>query len=734
MTSRAHDARPAQAQRCVFLECGGGDAPPRVFSHAPRSPRSPARNVISRTHSIPERAIESRSIRPRAPDGHASDPFLPSARIPDAGAKASPPAGRPGSSAHAPHTHPAPPAGLVEAVRSRYPQWADLSVDSVRAARQHPLPWLLKQIEDIYDARYAHDVAELEAMAGADPDELDDEAMATLPFPAFVKNWCGRQYGVRALAEKAAWEVMCNAEAARSAGQHASVDVFCAFCNRGYDDEELLFFLYCRQTLLAECAKAVKPAEGGKSDAGRRYVLGAATVSSAPSVTMNETSAQHVTRMVFGSGAGGRGMLYQAVLQLIGEYFDEKREAMREERKRELAASRRASQRRGSKAGANPPPSPPKPREATMDAYYYLKLMLSAYRDTRPERDGSEASEGGADGLEFGKLGFDDPDDADRADDETFEEDPGHFDDDAPLDPKPEESAERSRERRRGASGDRARREEAVFLSRDVSATGLTRVGDGDGDGDGDAPYSPGGRVGTSPSKSQASRVSSGSRGSPPRPPPANPGAPPRAPPSPVPPLDPRGASVRLVRRAITDSCSKYCDVLLQVAQDLAPEVLAELKRKAVLSLDGRSQALFSGALAAAFGSDLGPGSPGGDAATKVAGREPDVVAAVAKSLTALLRDSRASGSGVGGDQESGEKKKTGSGEAREIARVVLASRTIRSHVEPMLASLLSELDDEEEAYGESDDGESGEEVEGTDEGGVGGGGDERGDEVSTEA
>jgi hypothetical protein len=186
---------------------------------------------------------------------------------------------------------------------------------------------------------------------------------------------------------------------------------------------------------------------------------------------------------------------------------------------------------------------------------------------------------------------------------------------------------------------------------------------------------------------------------------------------------------VRLVRRAITDSCSKYCDVLLQVAQDLAPEVLAELKRKAVLSLDGRSQALFSGALAAAFGSDLDLGSPGGDAATKVAGREPDVVAAVAKSLTALLRDSRAS------DQESGEKKKTGSGEAREIARVVLASRTIRSHVEPMLASLLSELDEEEDAY-ESEDGASGSEAEGTGEGGpLGGGGDESGDEgESTEA
>ena len=45
-----------------------------------------------------------------------------------------------------------------------------------------------------------------------------------------------------------------------------------------------------------------------------------------------------------------------------------------------------------------------------------------------------------------------------------------------------------------------------------------------------------------------------------------------------------------------------------------------------------------------------------------------------------------------------------------------------------MLASLLSELDDDEEAY-ESEDGASGEEVEGTGTGAVGGGGDESGDE-----
>ena len=576
------------------------------------------------------------------------------------GAKRSPPNARPRAS-HAVHTHPAPPAPLVDAVRSRYPLWADLSVESVRAARQHPLPWLLKQIEDIYDARYAHDVCELEAMAGADEDELDD-AFRARPFPEFVKNWCGRIYGVKALAEKAAWEVMCNAEAARSAGQHASVDVFCAFCNRGYDDEELLFFLYCRQTVLMECAKKVKPA--GKGDAQRRFILGATTVSSAHSVTLDEQSSQHVTRLIFGSGAGGRGMLYQAVLQLIGEYFKEQRDAIRENRALELLEKSRSKKQASHK--------PAKVPEATMEAYYYLKLMLSAYRDTRPDRDGSEiADEDNAHKLADLSVAYNDPLGFNNhaVSDVTFDE---------------EDDEDVMYEQQQSAQRDRARREEAVFASRDISVVPSRGVDD-----EVEVRFGAGGRVESSPAKSNASGISQGSQRSPAK---SSESAPARAPPSPVPPLDPRGSSVRLVRRAITDSCSKYCDVLLQVAQDLPEGTLAELKQRAVLSLDGRSQALFSGALAAAFGSDLGgSGSLGADAAVKIAGRELDVVAAVAKSVTALLRETRQG-------ESSG---KTGGGEAREIARVVLASRTIRSHVEPMLATLLSDLDEGEEEYDE---------------------------------
>ena len=114
------------------------------------------------------------------------------------------------------------------------------------------------------------------------------------------------------------------------------------------------------------------------------------------------------------------------MLQLIGEYFDETREAMREARRRDSAASRRASvsasRRRASRTGATESAAtPPDPRDATMEAYYYLKLMLSAYRDTRPDRDGSEASDGGGESfvrqksLEYGDAGLGDPRDPDRA-------------------------------------------------------------------------------------------------------------------------------------------------------------------------------------------------------------------------------------------------------------------------------------------------------------------------------
>ena len=111
---------------------------------------------------------------------------------------------------------------------------------------------------------------------------------------------------------------MCNAEAARSAGLHASVDLFCAFCNLGYDDEELMFFLYVRQTLLMECARGLGGSDSSvKSDAARRFHAGAPTPRRRAERRLTERAARDVTRRVFGGAASG-GMLYQAVSQLVG--------------------------------------------------------------------------------------------------------------------------------------------------------------------------------------------------------------------------------------------------------------------------------------------------------------------------------------------------------------------------------------------------------------------------------
>jgi hypothetical protein len=54
----------------------------------------------------------------------------------------------------------------------------------------------------MYDSRYAHDVAELEYIAGeeGDPECDPSELMGAHPFPEYVVSYCGRQYGVKTLA------------------------------------------------------------------------------------------------------------------------------------------------------------------------------------------------------------------------------------------------------------------------------------------------------------------------------------------------------------------------------------------------------------------------------------------------------------------------------------------------------------------------------------------------------
>jgi hypothetical protein len=139
-----------------------------------------------------------------------------------------------------------------------------------------------------------------------------------------VLAWASARWGVRQLVERGVWELAANAEAARAAGVHASPVLFCAFCDGGFDADELQFFLYCRQTLLLLLGP------------------GAAFL---PSAALTRRQADAALRALFGPRAAG-SVMHAALAHLCADFFA---------------------------------------RRASLEAFTFLKMLLAAYHDSRPQ-------------------------------------------------------------------------------------------------------------------------------------------------------------------------------------------------------------------------------------------------------------------------------------------------------------------------------------------------------------
>ena len=166
------------------------------------------------------------------------------------------PSRAPGTPVQAP-----PPLALRVALRERYAgTFVDTLKDSnAKHARERPVDWLEREIEACYDARLEEDVRTLRSLlnettatsSGAvegdssasvvNGEEAEEESQS---FSDGGEYW-GRAFGVKALIEKHLWEVVSNAEAARKSKKSECAELFCAFLRRSYDEEALLFFLYC---------------------------------------------------------------------------------------------------------------------------------------------------------------------------------------------------------------------------------------------------------------------------------------------------------------------------------------------------------------------------------------------------------------------------------------------------------------------------------------------------------
>lgn len=320
---------------------------------------------------------------------------------------------------------PPPPLALRSALRERY---AGSFVERLRdenaaRARERSLDWLEREIEACYDARYVEDAKSLRGLLGengevsnvglnsavrstdgeergeeverretrtpsaseeasreqektpttrgADVEDDDDEAQS---FSDFVFEYWGRTFGVRNLVEKHLWEVICNAEAARKAKRSDCAELFCAFIQRSYDEEALLFFLYCRKWLKHECASMARRGErvfaketvsahskvAGQVDSGLHVC----------DVALDERQTLCIVRSIFSGGSDApkkdTTFLHATIKAMVEDAFSSNAEASW------------ASQRNGVGSDHNGKSG------VLMDGYRLLKMLLSVFFDTKP--------------------------------------------------------------------------------------------------------------------------------------------------------------------------------------------------------------------------------------------------------------------------------------------------------------------------------------------------------------
>jgi hypothetical protein len=175
---------------------------------------------------------------------------------------------------------------------------------------------------------------------------------------------------VKALVEKHAWEVMCNAEAARRARASERAALFCAFARGTYDDEAIAFFLYCRAWLRREVAAMATRGERTTRETGE-------DATRARDAALDARQATTVVRSIFQGCAeeGARAdasFLHATVRAMIEDAFGAD------------ATASWATRRDGEDASTAT-------ATARVDGYRLLKMLLSVFVDTTPPADADAA-------------------------------------------------------------------------------------------------------------------------------------------------------------------------------------------------------------------------------------------------------------------------------------------------------------------------------------------------------
>eukprot|EP00753_Platysulcus_tardus_P015520 PLAT5035.9.p1 GENE.PLAT5035.9~~PLAT5035.9.p1 ORF type:complete len:721 (+),score=335.59 PLAT5035.9:72-2165(+) len=134
-----------------------------------------------------------------------------------------------------------------------YPTFSSLiSQREALKPRKRPLSWVMRLVEEVYDARYAYDTADLREGGGDGGGGGGDGSRERLSqlFPVYVVDHFSKKFGLRSIVDQQCWDLLYNVHAMRK--DTLQIEVFARFLQEYYDPDDLLFFLYVRSCIQKE--------------------------------------------------------------------------------------------------------------------------------------------------------------------------------------------------------------------------------------------------------------------------------------------------------------------------------------------------------------------------------------------------------------------------------------------------------------------------------------------------
>lgn len=180
-----------------------------------------------------------------------------------------------------------------------YPRFTSLIAfqHDIIKPKLRPLSWIMKILEDIYDARFIHEKHEIEREEDAPAIDL-----ILAIFPVFVVRRLGTNIGLKSLVDQTCWDLLYSLHIYRR--DYLELEIFGRFLQEFYDHDDLLFFLYVRSVIAKVLHYSFK-SRWNKHDGPNK---------TNKSMWMSYREASHVAKIVFGTDNND---MYQQFMGLI---------------------------------------------------------------------------------------------------------------------------------------------------------------------------------------------------------------------------------------------------------------------------------------------------------------------------------------------------------------------------------------------------------------------------------